>query len=384
MTDNLYDEWASGISLANPSNDSNDFFQEIETNLDKPAEFKVTPEMLPVDPANPAAPVAVPVPDPEPASETKTTKKGGTISLEKTSRGWRATLNTGLPQLPEENFYGSNKDELIFNICEAKLEANLAIHRLKKEKLLGGDEPSPAQATPVTKPVSPKVSNLTADDIYEIKNKLTDNPSEAFDAWVKKRFGLEPEEFADALKSSKETQRIVEAQRVRADIEEVNTDFIRSNPDYAENYQNDENARLLIGRMAKSYLNKKITKSTPQSTVDDTIFELYSRGFWTADNLETAKEELIDSGLLERSESHRPAPKPQPQPVAVTGPSVPEAERIAAKNGPTQPVGFGIPARVSSPAIVSEEKPLSDVDLQNMPLDKLKAIAAAQMRALKR
>ena len=48
----IFNEWASGVSLAT-GNDSNEFFQEIPTELAKPADFQVpvpdpTPDPVPV------------------------------------------------------------------------------------------------------------------------------------------------------------------------------------------------------------------------------------------------------------------------------------------------------------------------------------------------
>jgi hypothetical protein len=367
----VFNEWASGISLANPT--GNDFFEEIPLELDKPENFKV--------PTVPEVPEVPEVPT-ETSPETRIAKNGGSITLEKTSRGWRATLTSGEANSTAENFYGPNKDELIFTLAEGKLEASKAIHRLKKEKLLGGEEAT-LTAAPVRN--TAKVENLSADDVYEIKNKLQDNPSEAIDAWVKKRFGLNPDEFAEALKSAPEAKRIVEAQNIKANIDEVNSEFVNQNPDYleyvttADNAVNEANMRILVARMAKSYLNKKITKHTPQAIVDDCIYEVYKRGKWTLENLETAKEELVESELFERPESPRSVATHKPEPVTVPGPSVPAPQRIATTTG--QPVGLGIPARSSTPAVVPEEKPLTDVDLQNISLADLRMIAAAQLRA---
>ena len=393
MANDLFDEWSSGIKLANPS--TNDFFEEIPTELGNPQNFTVTPDQIPANPVAPqTADSVAPVPSQEaqtppqePANvgpDIRSAKRGGKMTLEKTSRGWHVNLDPEISNLVSENFYAPNKDELIFAICEAKLEGNKTIHKLKKEKLLGGDEPAAQPTVPVSRNI-PKVLNLSADDVYEIKNKFDQNPGDAFDTWIKKRFGLDPDEFADALKSAPEAKKIAEAQRVKADIDEINSEFIGNNPDYAENYLTDENARTLVVRMAKAYLGRKITKNTSQSAVDDAIFDLFNAGYWTADNLETAKDELIESGLLHRSTSVRRVSEPTlPQPAVpapAVNPSEPETPRIAAKTG--QPVGLGISAKTSSPSVVPEEKPLADVDLQTMPLDKLKALAALQVQMLK-
>lgn len=376
--DDLYKEWASGVSLANPSNE---YFQEIQLNLEKPAEFQVAPEQLPNEPTPAPEPVPVPAPaEPEKKMETRPGKRGGTITLEQTSRGWKAELESGEPNIPTENFYAANKDELIFSVLDAKLEASKAIRRLKKEKLLGGDEKAPSVVPNL--PPSPTASSLTADDVVEIRNKMQDNPGEAFDIYLSKRFGMNPEQLAAALKVADEAKSIVNAQTVKADIEEVNQEFIKENQDFAQEYSGDpENVRKLIARMAKVYLNKRVSSNSPQSLIDNTIFDLYSKGYWTAENLETAKEELIDGGLLEKVVTVSPVSQPQPQPAAQPGPSVPAATRIASQTG--QPVSLGISARETTSAAVPEEKLLTDVDLQKLPMSELAKIAAAQLQAMK-
>src|SRR5579859_1045720 len=101
MANDLFDEWASGISLANPA--SNDFFEEIPTELANPQNFTVSPDQIPENPVaaqtqDTPAPTVTPDPQPQPTPElqpegpeVRKGKRGGSITLEKTSRGWRAT-----------------------------------------------------------------------------------------------------------------------------------------------------------------------------------------------------------------------------------------------------------------------------------------------------
>ena len=189
-------------------------------------------------------------------------------------------------------------------MAKGKLSATKAILKLKKEKLLGGDEPlTPAVVTAKPSAPSIRVNEMTADDIYAIKQKFSEErPDEAFDMWLTKKYGIKPDDFAEALRDAKDAKKIVEAQRIKGDIDEVNSEFVKGNPDWNDEYGNiPSNLRVLVGRMAKAHLNKKITVKTPQPVVDTTIYELFSGGFWTVENLETAKDELIESGLLEKS-----------------------------------------------------------------------------------
>lgn len=372
----LYEEWSSGLSLANAPAANNEFFEEIQLELDKPAEFQVSPDQIP-DPQV-TVPEVLPV---EEKTETREGKHGGQITLEKTSRGWRATLDSLDSKIATENFYAANKDDLIFSVLDAKLEASKAIHRLKKEKLLGGDD----RAQPITPPVIQTpisaATALTADDVMEIRNKMADNPGEAFDIYLKKRFGTDPEAFAAAIKTADEAKSLVTAQTVKADVEEVNQEFIRDNPDFAKDYATPENVHKLVARLAKAHLNKRIKDSAPQVVIDNAIYDLYKSGYWTAENLETAKEELIDIGELQKSTPVSEVPPPPPQQAAPKGPSEPAAPRIATQTG--QPVGLGLPARSSSPSAVADPKPLTDVDLEKLPMNDLRKIAEAQLQALK-
>ena len=150
MDDNLFDEWSGGVSLANSN-----FFEEHEPagqplELNNPANYKVDPESIPsfitpalADPVVPAQPVQVQVAEAD-EPEVINIDGGGTVTIEKTSRGWKATLDSEEPNTAIENFYGDNKTKLIANLAKGKLQANKAIYKLKKEKLLGGDEPKPA------------------------------------------------------------------------------------------------------------------------------------------------------------------------------------------------------------------------------------------------
>jgi len=391
----VYDEWASGASLANANQN---YFEEIATDLEHPANFTVPDSQLPdmgsVVPVE-SVPVPVVAPTQDDTAEVLELAGGGTLSIEKTSKGWKATLDSDEPNIPTENFYGDNLKKLAANLAKGKLEASKAIRRLKKEKMLGGEEAQPR--TPVAPRQTASVNVLSADDVYAIKNKLTsDDPAqvaEAFDEWVLKRFKMNPEQFAEALNSAPEAKRIVEAQAVKADIEEVNTEFIQRNPDYLEyvNTDDDEvnktNMRHLIGRVSKIYLNKKITKSTAPTTVDGVIYELFTKGHWTVENLESAKEELVENGLFERPTSPVRTPQPQPQQVATppaSVPSEPAAPRIAPAPGQQVGISLGIPARNSTPVVIPDGKPLTDLDLQKMPLEQLRAIAEAQLKAANR
>ena len=379
----VYNEWAAGLSIANPP--SNEYFEEIPTELNNPANFSVDPSQIPENRnplEQPSSPPTPPQPIAEPqdeAPEVLEVEGGGEVTLEKTNKGWHAQLDCKDSSIAVQNFYGANLKKLVLSFAKAQVNASKAIRKLKKEKLLGGDEPARVAANTPQQPAVPKVSVLTADEEYEIKNKLNENlPSQAFDVWAKKRFGLDVDQLAAALKSAGNAERIVEAQKIKSEVEDVNQDFVSQNPDWAEEYSGSpQNLRRLVGRMSKHYLGKKITDKTPQTTVDDVIYELYSGGFWTVENLETAKEELIDSGLLDKVESPRQVSQPQPQPVAPPSPSVPTA-RIAPTTGQT--AVFGTPVRNSTPTS-TEERTLSDVDLQTMPLDQLRLLAQAQLRA---
>ena len=388
MANDLFDEWSTGVSLAN-----NTFFEEIPADVNDPANFTVSRDQIPDNPLNPSDPPPIPENgNPEPVVSVPTTddgpeviqlEDGGIVTIEKTSKGWKAILDSGIPGVPQENFYGNTWRQLLANLAKGKLEASKAIKKLKKEKLLGGEDPI---QTPTATPQRILTANIpSADDIYSIKNKINENPVEALDEYFKTRFGVSPEEFAEKLKSADKADKIVLAQQVKTAVDEVNGEFIKENPDYVEGYTGQDvagkNVRLLIARVSKTFLNKKITQKTTDKEVDNTVAELYSKGFWTVENLETAKDELIESGLLERSTTPRRS-TPPPQPVTVSRPSEQPAPRIAATPGQSV-APAGLPARNNTPVPEPETRALTATDLQSMPLDQLRKLAQAQIAQAK-
>ena len=214
-------------------------------------------------------------------------------------------------------------------------------------------------------------------DYENVDSLLTDLTLEA-NALHKKKLNAEFQTIKSAAQNPSHTGTSFDTTALDALVEQAKNIVVKELA-VDDDDINHANIRLLIGRMAKAYLNKKITKSTSQVMVDDTIADLFDKGYWTVETLEKAKEELVENGLFERPAPNRIS-TPQPQQVAApSGPSEPVASRIAA--APGQPVGFGLPARSSSPAAIPESQPLSDVDLQKLPMDQLKAIALAQLKA---
>lgn len=380
--DNFFDEWSSGVSLANPG-PSNEFFEEFQGNLDKPADFHVDPEQIPANPiahhsdpeATPIQPVPPTVEDDGP--EVLEIDGLGTVSLEKSSKGWKAVVSSNDRGISDQNFYGPNLKQLVLNFAKNALNGTIAIRKLKTEKLLGGTEPD-HQPTP-QRIINPSVSTLTADDIIGIKNELADNPDKAISDWMQKKFGSNLDELAEALKAAPEAKRLVDAQTVKADTAEVIDDFLKNNQDYSTEYNTAENGRSLVRRLAKVHLKKTVSKDL-KVNIDDVIYELYKSGNWTEENLEAAKEELIDAGALQRVSTSVPATPQSPQPAAPQSASEPP-KRIA--TNPGQPAGLGLPARGSTSVVIPEEKPLSDINLSELPMDQLRKIAMAQLQAMK-
>src|ERR1700728_854818 len=380
--DNFFDEWASGIQIANPSA-NNEFFEEFQGNLDKPADFHVDPDQVP---ENPIAHHSDLTPQPNPQPQAQPEDDGpevleidglGTVSLEKSSKGWKAVVASNDRGIADQNFYGPNLKQLVLNFAKNALNGTIAIRKLKTEKLLGGNEPEHISVP--QKPINPSVNSLTADEIIGIKNELADNPDKALSDWMQKKLGVSSlDELAEALKAAPEAKRLVDAQTVKADTAEVIDDFLKNNQDYTTQYNTAENGRLLIRRLAKVHLKKTVSKDL-KVNVDDVIYELYKSGSWTEENLEAAKEELIDAGALQLVSTSVPATQPQPQPAAS---SAPEPPKHIAKN-PGQPVGLGLPARGSTSVVIPEEKPLSDINLTELPMDQLRKIAMAQLQAMK-
>lgn len=234
---------------------------EIREVLDREIAAAAPAVPVPPKPPAPVAPVVQPVVE---QPEVIDYEDGSSVVIEKTPRGWVATLdsNTGAGR---EVFKGQTKDELLRNVLAGKLNASKKINKLNRQLKLG-ELDTPAE------PVKPAVrtSELTADEVFEIKTQLTQNPDLALATWFQKKTGMSVEKLMNLAKQGEEAN---EKLRVEAEARQFRSEY----PEY---YPTDENLETLCKYLEKEKLD------------------------WNSKNLGIAFEELTEDGLLEV------APKP--------------------------------------------------------------------------
>lgn len=317
------------------------------------------PELPPAPPAPAPAPVAPPQP------EVIEYEDGSTLSTEKTTKGWRAVLDSGSGN--PEVFYGKTQNEMWSNVAAAKMHATRHIRDLdRKIKLTARPEP-PAPAGP-TQPVA-QMRALTADEITEVSDKLKSDPGLAFDTYFQKRTGLTIDQLVQLAGEGRQARQELEAEAV------VRT-FKAQHPSYQ---MLDENYKAMLGWLAKYKLGKTMTEANSTTVLG----ELYSKGLWSTDNLHEAFEDLSQDGFLEldlaspqQEEEETPAAPALPaQPV----PPAPNPRIANVRVG--QRAGLGIRQRetVNVPR-ADVTRPPSDEEFENMS----DAEIAAQFAAVRR
>jgi hypothetical protein len=232
--------------------------------------------------------------EPEPAGDESVTYDlgdGSQVTLEKTNRGWAATL-PGAPGKNPEVFYGATKDELLINLMVAKRNATLKINELKNTRLRAEPTPEP----PPEETVRP--NRLNANDIFDLKAKFEENPDLALEEWYRKRTGKLPEETV----ATAEVGREAAADNA---VTEVLQSWVDSTDDYVVDIRNRDN---LLGWL----LRHKAKENPASHNVDSALQILYQSGFLTPDYLTLAWEELKEDGLAVVDTPPQPVVHPQP------------------------------------------------------------------------
>lgn len=347
--------------------------------VDEHPEFAPTPEEIEAA-DGPAAPPQVPVATPPaaPQPEVFEFEDGSSVTVQKTNNKWCAVLNTGNNK--QERFFGRTKDELLTNVLAAKVHATRKINELnKKLKLTARPEPPVAQPQPEVKP---NFRDLTADEVFEIKNQLAANPDLAFSNWFQKKTGLSLDQLVGIIEQGRHAKD-------ELDSEAVAKAFMQQNPDYYADPK-WENYTALVGYLSKNKLHKTLT-----TTNHDEIFRgLLRGGHWTVENLEEAFNELSEDGLLvmapnaasdpEEEEEEETPQAPPPAPPAPPAPATPPAApaptttpanpRIAGKRV-GQRAGLGLrssqttvvrPPDTTQPPSADELDNLSDAQIQEL------------------
>jgi hypothetical protein len=304
---------------------------------------------------------------PEPAQpEVTTFEDGSSLTVEKTKKGWKATLDSNTGAQPEV-FYGDTQKAMYAEVARGKVNATRKIRELNKSVKLGNAEP----VVPRVTTSKSTLRELTADEIVEYKVLMDSNPQKAMDYFNEKRYGLKPEEFAKKLNEGTVARQL-------GDIESTGKAFVANNPDY---YPVRENFIKVVQYLVKKYFGRAIS---PNEDFDALTLDLLDAGAWSVESLEAAKEDLLDSELLilppktvRVETTPPPAHEPPVVPVSVVPPApvTPVAEPPVTEPRGITPVttvrrtragNLGIRmAEVSGPNSVVSETPHSDEDPAN-------------------
>lgn len=315
MSNVVPDPFADDLFAPLAPNDPGETFEDQLQKIadEQEAAFVATP----ATPATPAAPVVDPAPAAvKPADEPQVYEypDGSTVTIEHGSRGWKATLdsNTGAPA---EIFYGSTKDELLVNLSAGKINATQKIRELNKKAKLGvGTSDQPAAPVVVTPEISGR--SLTADEIFEIRTLLNDNPDAALEKWFQSKTGLSVAELVKVAKTGKSASDELEA-------EAISKEFLARHPDYEPFEKNFE---TLVAWLCKYKLNQPLNGRDPNSMIET----LFKAGQWTAETLDEAYEDLVNDGLLDLR-----AAELEPEPVVPAAPAAPATPATPAVADPT-------------------------------------------------
>jgi hypothetical protein len=346
-----------------PDGFADELFAPLDTRpepIELPDGSAAQPAAAPEAPAIPALPpAAAPAAPPAPQPEVITYDDGSSLTVEKTNKGWRAILDSGAANA--EIFYGKTKDEMWTNVAAGKINATRKIRDLnRKLKLTARPEAAPAESTEVV----PQLRNLTADEIYEIKNQLNTDPALAFDTYFQKRSGLTIEQLVSLASEGRLAKKELEA-------ESVARVFKARHPEYV---MCDENYKAMVGWLARYRLNRTLTDTNQNEIMN----LLYDRGHWTPESLDEAFEDLAQDGLLEldlEEEEEEPETAPPAQPA------VPAPNPRIANVRVGQRAGLGIRQRETTTARQPDsEQPPSDEDFDRMSDAEITAHFAAVRR----
>lgn len=223
---------------------------------------------------------APPVPEAIPEPVTFNYEDGSRATIEKSSKGWKATLDSGTGAQPEI-FYGGTKEKMYERLMSAKIQATKKIREQNRTLKLG-----PAQATPQQEFREPRQPRqLTADENNQLKLQLADNPGMAFDNYVQKTTGRTLEEL---------THMAEEGQRARQELEAeaISREFVDNTPEY---FATPTNYQAIVKWIARYKLNKIAN----EQNFFPIIYEIYDRHLWTSAGITEAFEDLRDNGLLD-------------------------------------------------------------------------------------
>jgi hypothetical protein len=265
---------------------------------------------------------------------------GSTVSIEKTNRGWKATADSGTGK-PAEVFYGNTKDELLQAVLVGKLNATRKINELKRRSVLGIGDNVPEEI-PNERP-APEPQRLSADEVFDIKAKLEENPDLAMEAWFQKRTGMSLEQLLALVgKGADASDELI--------VEGILKEFVHDTPDYIVCHKNYE---AILAWMMKYKLGRRLSSQN----VATALPTLYNANVLTVENLTLAWEDLKDEGLVD-----------------VLLPE-PEVERIERPTTTRPRAGFGVRTRGNT---MTQRTPVEEVptpeSLESLSDDEVKKL----------
>lgn len=352
----------------------------------------------PADPGAAAVAAAQPTPaPPQPAQpEVVTNEDGSSITIEKTSKGWKATLDANTGAQPEV-FFGKTKDEMWQNVAVGKINATRKIRELNRRTKLGLDAritPAPASAPD---PAIPEARELTADEIFEIKTDLQANPALAENKSWQKQYGLTPKQLVQIVTQLQREVRDTRAELLDTVAKAEADEFVRTHPDFAaiaalKNKTSYDNFEAVLGYLTRQYLGKDLASIPPNPAKRETrndvaIQTLAQSGNWTAETLDEAYQYLKDEGLL-TLEVAEPETEPVPPAPATPPTAQPSAPPTTAGTGPQRiaavvrrpRAGLGIRPSDSIPSRQPSNEPPSAEQLDDLTDEQIDQLLAGVRR----
>jgi hypothetical protein len=227
---------------------------------------------------------------------------GSSVTIEKTKKGWKATLDSGTGAQPEV-FKGATKDEMFARLAVGKINATKKIRELSRQSLLGDETPKPP-AKPAVEEVKSK--RLTPEEVFDIKAQLEDNPDLALEKWFQKKTGMALEELVNLTKTAKATS---ESAREQSD-DVAATQILQNWVDITDDYVTDTQNRDAI----LAWLLKYKARQNPKNfNVASAVEYLFRSELLTTENLDLAWDDLKADGVAILPRENEPAPPPEPK-----------------------------------------------------------------------
>lgn len=243
---------------------------------------------------------------------------GSKVTIEQSDGKLKATLDLGTGAGPEV-FTATDYTELSRKLLVAKVNASRKIRDLNRELKLKVEPQPPVKETTV---VTPTVRDLSADEVFEIKTKLSSNPDLALQEWFQKKTGLSLEQLVALAK---------QGQQARADLdaEAEATAFREQRPDY---WAVRENYEAILKQLVKAH-GVAYTVRKGQGIIDALMDALVPAGVFTTENLVEAYDGLAEEGLL-LVKPVEPAPAATPETAPASQPESKPADAAPSATDP--------------------------------------------------